>query len=96
MREARTMKLGKYKGNDVELCRTTSPRVEEQTVKALLADSIPFSRASVRIPFFKREKYNGASEFFVISTSPRRYSQARRTLDGMDLFYKKRLVLSNY
>lgn len=90
------IKMGKYKGNDIELCRTTNSRVGDQTVKTLMAASIPFTRMSVRIPFFQREKYNGATEFCVISTSPRRYSQARRVLDSMDLIYKQRLLLSNY
>ena len=31
------MKLGNYKDNDVELCRTTNDRVSRQTAEALLA-----------------------------------------------------------
>ena len=51
---------------------------------------------SKRIPFFKREQYNGAREFVVISINPHRYGQARRVIDQIDSLYRRRLVLSNY
>ena len=77
-----TMKLGNYKDNDVELCRTTNDRVSRQTAEALLEEHIPFTKNSKRIPFFKREEYKGADKVWVI--------------DRMDRVYKERLVLSNY
>lgn len=89
-------KLGNFKGNDVELCRTTNSRVGNQAVKALLDASIPFTKNSSRVPFFLREKYNGAEEVTVIKINPHRYSQARRTIDRLDRMYKERLVVSNY
>lgn len=91
-----TKKLGKYKDNDVELCRTTNRRVSSETVQALLDERIPFTKNRKRIPFYKREEYKGASEIWVISTSPRRYGQARRVLDKLEQVYKDRLVLSNF
>ncbi|MCM1284157.1 MAG: hypothetical protein NC180_10720 [Muribaculaceae bacterium] len=91
-----TKKLGNYKDNDVELCRTTNRRVSSETVQALLEEQIPFTSNHKRIPFFKREEYKGASELWVISTSPRRYGQARRVIDRLDRSYRDRLVLSNY
>ena len=91
-----TKKLGKYKDNDVELCRTTNNRVSNEAVQALVEEHIPFTRNKKKIPFFKREEYNGASELWVITINPRRYGQARRVLDGMEQVYRDRLVLSNY
>jgi len=90
------MKLGKFTGNDIELCRTTNHKAGNQTVQALLNASIPFTKNSKRIPFFKREQYNGAEEIMVITINPHRYSQARRVIDSIDYMYRKRLVLSNY
>ncbi len=91
-----TKKLGKYKDNDVELCRTTNARVSCQAAQALVEEQIPFTRNCKKIPFYKREKYRGASEVWVITINPRRYGQARRVLDGMERIYRERLVLSNY
>ena len=86
-----TMKLGNYKDNDVELCRTTNSRVSTHT-----AEHIPFTKNSKKIPFFKREIYQGADTLWVITINPRRYGQARRVIDGMDRAYREHLVLSNY
>ena len=91
-----TKKLGKYKDNDVELCRTTNNHVSNEAVQALVEEHIPFTRNKKKIPFFKREEYKGASELWVITINPRRYGQARRVLDGMEQVYRDRLVLSNY
>ena len=91
-----TMKLGNYKDNDVEVCRTTNDRVSRQTAEALLEEHIPFTKNSKRVPFFKREEYKGADKVWVITINPRRYGQARRVIDRMDRVYKERLVLSNY
>lgn len=93
---ATVKKLGNFRGNDVELCRTTSTRVGNQAVKALVEASIPFTKNSARVPFFLREKYNGAEEVTVIKINPHRYSQARRTIDRLDRMCKERLVVSNY
>lgn len=91
-----TMKLGNYRDNDVELCRTTNGRVSTQTAEALVKEHIPFTKNSRRIPFFKREEYEGADKMWVITINPRRYGQARRVIDKMDRVYRERLVLSNY
>ncbi|MCI7242322.1 MAG: hypothetical protein MR549_00380 [Lachnobacterium sp.] len=91
-----TKKLGNYKDNDVELCRTTNARVGNQTAEVLLEQHIPFTKNSKRIPFFKREAYKGADTMWVITINPRRYGQARRVIDSMDRVYRERLVLSNY
>lgn len=91
-----TKKLGNYKDNDVELCRTTNSRVSSQTAEALLEERIPFTKNCRRIPFFQRDAYEGADKIWVISINPRRYGQARRVIDNMDRTYRDRLVLSNY
>ena len=93
---ATVKKLGNFTGNDIELCRTTNENAGNQTVQALMDARIPFTRNSKRIPFYKREQYNGAREFVVISINPHRYSQARRVIDQIDSLYRRRLVLSNY
>ena len=90
------MKLGNFTGNDIELCWTTNSKAGNQIVQALLNASIPFTKNSKRIPFFKRDKYNGADEIMIITINPHRYSQARRVVDTVDYMYRKRLVLSNY
>ena len=88
--------LANYKGNDVELCRTTNGRVSSQTAKALMEERIPFTKNTKHIPFFKRDQYKGARKIWVITINPHRYGQARRTIDRLDRVYKDRLVLSNY
>lgn len=89
-------KLGNYTGNDVELCRTTNVRVSEEMTEVLMARRIPFTKICRKIPFFRRERYNGASQVWVISINPHSYGEARRAIDDMDHLYRKRLVLSNY
>ena len=89
-------KLGNFTGNDVELCRTTNEKAGNQTVQALMDARIPFTRNSKRIPFYKRDQYDGAREFTVITINPHRYGQARRVIDQIDTLYRRRLVLSNY
>lgn len=90
------IKLGKFEGNNIELCRTTNTRVGNRTAERLLEEQIPFTKNCRKIPFFRRDKYNGASEVWVISINPHRYGQARRALDTLDIGCRKNLVLSNY
>ena len=91
-----TKSLGKYKGNDVELCMTTNERVSHEATQALIEEQIPFTRNHKHIPFYKRVDYQGADGIWVIKVNPRRYSQARRAIDRLDLTCRSRLVLSNY
>ena len=93
---ATAKKLGNFTGNDIELCRTTNQKANNQTIQALLDARIPFTQNYKRIPFFKRVQYNGASEMLVIMINPHRYGQARRVIDQIDSTYRRRLVLSNY
>lgn len=93
---ATAKKLGKYTDNDIELCRTTNNKAGNQTVQALLEASIPFTKNTKRISFFKREQYNGADRMWVITVNPHSYGQARRVIDQIDSSYRRRLVLSNY
>ena len=94
----KTKTLGNTKDidRDVELCRTTNERISNQAAQLLMENRIPFTRNWVKIPFFQREKYSGASQFYVIRINRNRYGQARRTLDQMELVFRQRLVLSNY
>ncbi len=94
----RTIILGNTKqiDKDVELCRTTNERISNQAAQLLMENRIPFTRGWIRIPFFQREKYRGASQIYTIRINRNRYSQARRTIDQMDDLFKQRLVLSNY
>jgi hypothetical protein len=89
-------KLGNYKDNDVELCRTTNKRVSNRMAEVLLEEQIPFTTSSKRIPFYKREKYQGANTVWVISINPDRYRQARHVIDRLERVYRERLVLTNY
>lgn len=81
---------------DVELCRTTNERISNQAAQLLMENRIPFTRNWIKIPFFLREKYRGASQIYIIRTNRNRYGQARRTIDQMDELFKRRLVMSNY
>lgn len=92
----RAKKLGNFSGNDIELCRTTNVGVSNRTAQLLLEEQIPFTKNCRKIPFFRRDKYDGASKVYVISINPHRYGQARRAIDTLDLPHRKRLVLSNY
>ena len=88
--------MGKFKDNNIELCRTTSMRAGDKTAALLLEKQIPFVKASKKIPFFRREEYHGAEQIYVISINPHRYGQARRVLDTLEIPYRKNLMLSNY
>lgn len=81
---------------DVELCRTTNERISNQAARLLMEHQIPFTRSWTRIPFFLRERYRGASQFYIIRTNRNRYGQARRVIDELEMPFKQRLVLSNY
>ena len=70
--------IGNYSGNNIELCRTTNTQVGERTAELLLRQQIPFVKNSKRIPFFRRDEYQGADRIWVISINPHRYGQARR------------------
>lgn len=81
---------------DVELCRTTNERISNHAAQLLIENQIPFTRNWIKIPFFLREKYRGASQIYIISTNHNRYGQARRTIDQLEAPFKSRLILSNY
>lgn len=88
--------LGGYTGTDIELCRTTNERVQNMTRELLIEERIPFTANCKKIPFFRRDKYKGASRVWVISTNPNCYSRARQALDTLDLPFRSRLKLSNF
>ena len=88
--------LGKFSGNDIELCRATNVKASNRAIEALMDAGIPFTKNCVRIPFYRREKYYGANQLWIITTNPHRYSQARRVIDTIDITYRRRLKLSNY
>lgn len=91
-----TLGNGKQINKDIELCRTTNERISEQAVQLLLENQIPFTKSFVSIPFYRRMKFHGANQFYVISTNRNRYSQARRAIDQLDYHFRKRLIVSNY
>ena len=70
----------KHLDKDIELCRTTNERISDQAAQLLIENQIPFTRSFIKIPFFLREKYRGAHQFYVIHTNRNRYSQARHTI----------------
>ena len=80
----------KHLDKDIELCRTTNERISDQAAQLLIENQIPFTRSFIKIPFFLREKYRGAHQFYVIHTNRNRYSQARHTLDHMDSVFRRR------
>jgi hypothetical protein len=88
--------LGNFKGNDIELCRTTNDKVSNRAIQALMDASIPFTKNCIRIPYYRREKYYGAEQLWVIMTNPHRYSQARKVIDTLESNCRRRLKLSNY
>lgn len=96
MTRAKTLGDVKKIDNDVELCRTTNERISNQAAKLLIENQIPFTRNWIRIPFFMREKYRGASQIYIIRTNRNRYVQARRTIDQLEAPFKQRIVFSNY
>lgn len=85
--------LGKHIDQDVELCRTTNPRVGSHAMQMLVAARIPFSKHWMRIPFFRRALYHGAREICVIKTHRNRYIQARKIIESMEIFDRERLFV---
>lgn len=68
--------LGRIDDKDVELCRTTNPRVGNHAMQTLVDARIPFTQHWIRVPFYKRERYHGAREICV--TAPTGTSTAER------------------
>ncbi len=93
MANQRIKTIEKNIDKDVELCRTTNVRVCEHTMKVLVNAQIPFTQKWIKVPFFKRECYNGAKEVCVIKTNRNQYVKARRMIDGMEVFDRERLML---
>lgn len=96
MTRAKTLGDARKIDNDVEVCRTTNERISNQAARLLIENQIPFTRSWIKIPFFLREKYRGASQIYVIRTNRNRYVQARHTIDQLEAPFKQRLVFSNY
>lgn len=88
------LKCDRNVGKDVVLCKTTNHRASNCTSKALIKDSIPFSKRWKYIPFFRRENYNGATKVCVIKINRNEYTRARRCLDSLDIIYRERLQLN--
>ncbi len=78
---------------DVELCRSTNARVCNQAMQVLIEAHIPFTQNWKRIPFYRRERFNGAKEICVIHIHRNYYGKARRALDTMEVFCRERLLL---
>lgn len=91
-----TLGDGREIDKDIELCRTTNEKTSEQAIHVLMENHIPFTKSWIPIPFFLRKKFHGASQIYVINTNRNRYSQARSAIDKMDIYFKRRLVVSNY
>ena len=96
MTKAKVLGNTKKFDKDVELCRTTNERISNQAMQLLLEHQIPFTRDWVRIPFFLRERYHGASCFYIIRTNRNRYGQARRAIDLLEEPFRRMLTVSNY
>ena len=58
------MRLGNYKGNDVELCRTTNGRVSEKAIRLLIEACIPFTK---NIKYHGEIKPNNKDEYEILS-----------------------------
>ena len=86
--------MDKNVNRNIVLCQTTSYHAGSATTKKLMEDSIPFTKSFKRIPFFKRDRYRGASEICVISINRNEYSKARRSIDRLDTRVRNRLVLN--
>ncbi len=87
-------KLDKHINKDVVLCQTTNHRVSNHMTQLLLQDSIPFTRNWKRIPFYKRDAYQGADQICIISINRNEYGKARRSLDKLDRRWRERLMLN--
>lgn len=87
-------KLSKNVCKDVVLCKTTNRVVSNRTSDLLLEQSVAFSKSFRRIPFFMRNRYKGATQFYVISISRTQYSKARRVLDLLEERDYNRLFLN--
>ena len=87
-------KLSKHVCKDVVLCKTTNRVVSNRTSELLLEQSVAFSKSFIRIPFFRRGRYNGATKFYVISISRTQYSKARRVLSLLEERDYNRLLLN--
>lgn len=90
----KNLKYEKNINKDVVLCRTTNHRASNRTTKALTGDSISFTKNWKYVPFFMRDKYDGASEVCVIKINRNEYTRARHCIDNIEAMYKERLLLN--
>lgn len=88
------LKCDKNIDKDVVLCKTTNRRASNHTTKALMGDSISYTKNWKHIPFFKRDEYQGASEVCIIRINRNEYTKARKCIDGIEAMYKERLLLN--
>jgi hypothetical protein len=87
-------KLDKHVDKDVVLCSTTNQRVSRHTAQILLEDAIPFTRNWRRVPFYKREEYQGATEVCVFSINRNLYGRARRSISQLNRIDRDRILLN--
>ena len=87
-------KIDKSVNRSVVLCETTNFHVQNLTARKLTEDSISFTKSWKKIPFFKRNAYQGADKICIISINRNEYSRARRSLDGLELRIRQRLLLN--
>ena len=90
----RKLSFDKHIDKDVVLCRTTNHRVSQRTTEVLVNNAIPFTKHWKHVPFFKMEKYHGASQVCVIRINGNTYSKARRALRLMEERDRKRLLVN--
>ena len=93
MAKRKVKTIAKNIDRDVELCRTVNPRVGRHAMQTLIDAQIPFTRNWLRVPFYKREQYQGAKEVCVIRIHRNQYGRARRLLDTLEIFDRERLML---
>ena len=87
-------KLDKHINKDVILCETTNRVASYHTTDILLEHSISFSKIWKKVPFYKRNTYNGADHVCVISINRNEYGKARRAIDNLERKDYKSLMLN--
>ena len=80
--------------SSVELCRIVNPVVTKHIKDCLINSCVSFVESWQRVPFWKRELYNGYSKVCVVAVNRHEYRKARQSLDNLDPSYKDRIVVN--
>ena len=90
------LKYSKNMERDTILCVTDNNHAGMKAANLLIDKSIAFKKREQWIPPHARDRYNGASQIWVISVNQNNYSLARHALAELDARSRSRVRIRRY